>query len=103
MISLEDLAFSYGRRSVLSGLDLTVAPGDILALEGGNGAGKSTLLRLACGALRPARGRIRVDGIDLLRSPRRARERIGFLGEGAPLPRDLTARAYLCHRARLKG
>ena len=47
----KDLAAGHGDRSLFSGLDLVVAPGDVIGLVGANGAGKSTLLRLLAGLL----------------------------------------------------
>src|SRR5512143_3669615 len=44
-----DLAAAYGDRPLFSGLDLVVAPGDVIGLVGANGAGKSTLLRILAG------------------------------------------------------
>ncbi|GAA1329912.1 ABC transporter ATP-binding protein [Saccharothrix algeriensis] len=52
-------------RPVLDGLDLTVRPGEVLAVVGRNGAGKTTLIKLLTGLLRPAEGRITLDGADL--------------------------------------
>ncbi len=52
-LQVRGLAASYGARELFSGLDLNVAPGDIVGLVGPNGAGKSTLLRILAGA-RPA-------------------------------------------------
>ena len=43
----KDLAAGHGDRALFSGLDLVVAPGDVVGLVGANGAGKSTLLRIA--------------------------------------------------------
>ena len=44
-----DLSAGHGARVLFSGLDLTVAPGDVIGLVGANGAGKSTLLGLLAG------------------------------------------------------
>ena len=55
------LAAGYADRLLFSGLDLVVAPGDVLAVVGANGAGKSTLLRLLAGAERPESGSIVVS------------------------------------------
>jgi NitT/TauT family transport system ATP-binding protein len=53
----------HGQRNLaLDGLDLTVEPGQIVALIGPNGCGKSTALRIASGLLRPDRGEVLVDG-----------------------------------------
>jgi ATPase subunit of ABC transporter with duplicated ATPase domains len=51
-----DLAAGFGARPLFSGLDLVVAPGDVVGLVGANGAGKSTLLRLLAGLARPEHG-----------------------------------------------
>ncbi|MFD1516421.1 ABC-F family ATP-binding cassette domain-containing protein [Pseudonocardia yunnanensis] len=53
-----DLAAGHGARVLFSGLDLVVAPGDVVGLVGANGAGKSTLLRLLAGELEPEEGKI---------------------------------------------
>ncbi|OII65375.1 heme ABC transporter ATP-binding protein [Streptomyces sp. CC53] len=55
------LAAAHGERSLFSGLDLVVAPGDVIGLVGVNGAGKSTLLRLLAGLDTPEHGEIRLS------------------------------------------
>ncbi|MFF3286645.1 ABC-F family ATP-binding cassette domain-containing protein [Streptomyces sp. NPDC003023] len=57
----KDLAAGHGDRSLFSGLDLVVAPGDVIGLVGVNGAGKSTLLRMLAGLDRPDRGELRLS------------------------------------------
>ncbi|MCW7990948.1 ABC-F family ATP-binding cassette domain-containing protein [Streptomyces nigrescens] len=52
----KDLAAGHGERVLFSGLDLVVAPGDVIGLVGANGAGKSTLLRLLAGLDTPEEG-----------------------------------------------
>lgn len=54
----------YGQKTAVDGVDLTVAPGEIVGVIGPNGAGKTSLLECVEGLRRPARGRIRVHGID---------------------------------------
>ena len=58
---------SFGRARILQDLDLSLRPGEALAVIGPNGAGKSTLLRLLAGLLRPDQGEIRVQGQPLAR------------------------------------
>ncbi|HUR05995.1 MAG TPA: ABC-F family ATP-binding cassette domain-containing protein [Nonomuraea sp.] len=58
---VKDLAAGHGERVLFSGLDLVVAPGDVIGLVGANGAGKSTLLRLLAGLDRPEEGSIRLS------------------------------------------
>ncbi|MFE0020265.1 ABC-F family ATP-binding cassette domain-containing protein [Amycolatopsis sp. NPDC059021] len=57
----KDLAAAHGDRTLFSGLDLVVAPGDVVGLVGVNGAGKSTLLRTLAGLNRPEAGGIRLN------------------------------------------
>ena len=65
-IELEDVSFSYpGRSSVLDGANLTIAPGQTVALIGESGVGKSTLAALLLRFYDPLRGSVRIDGDDL--------------------------------------
>src|SRR4051794_16713469 len=57
----KDLASGHGDRTLFSGLDLVVAPGDVVGLVGVNGAGKSTLLRTLAGLAKPDGGEIRLN------------------------------------------
>ena len=65
MLEVRDLEAGYGDARAVSGVTLTVAPGEIVALLGPNGAGKSTLLKAVAGLVRPRAGTIRWDGEDL--------------------------------------
>ncbi|WP_030686714.1 ABC-F family ATP-binding cassette domain-containing protein [Streptomyces globisporus] len=57
----KDLAAGHGERTLFAGLDLVVAPGDVIGLVGANGAGKSTLLRLLAGLDTPEEGQLRLS------------------------------------------
>ncbi|MFD3331972.1 ABC-F family ATP-binding cassette domain-containing protein [Streptomyces sp. NPDC058700] len=57
----KDLAAGHGERTLFAGLDLVVAPGDVIGLVGANGAGKSTLLRLLAGMDTPEEGELRLS------------------------------------------
>src|SRR5713226_3729360 len=59
-----DLACIRGGREVFSGLGLAVADGEALAISGPNGAGKSSLLRVIAGLVRPAGGKLALEGAD---------------------------------------
>ena len=63
MLTLAAVRAGYGDRIVLDGIDLSVAPGERIALVGHNGAGKSTIIRAVTGQIRPASGEIRFDGV----------------------------------------
>ncbi|SHI13549.1 ABC transporter ATP-binding protein [Desulfofustis glycolicus] len=66
-ITLTDLHFRYPGQAkpVLSGLSLTIKPGEVVALVGANGAGKSTLVKLLCRLYDPEQGNIAIEGTDL--------------------------------------
>ena len=65
MLEIRDLEAAYGDIRVLTGVTLTVGPGEIVALLGPNGAGKSTLLNSIAGLLRPRAGAVTFEGEDL--------------------------------------
>jgi branched-chain amino acid transport system ATP-binding protein len=69
ILTIEDLAVSYGHIEAVKGIDLVLGEGEITALVGANGAGKSTSLLAVSGLLKPARGRVMFDGVDLLSLP----------------------------------
>jgi branched-chain amino acid transport system ATP-binding protein len=62
VIAVAGLVVRYGPATALAGVDLTVAPGEMVALVGPNGAGKSTLVDALSGVVKPAEGRIEVRG-----------------------------------------
>lgn len=62
MITINDLGFSYGEKSVLKNITMTLEEGQIYGLLGENGVGKTTLLTLLCGLKKPSAGSILTDG-----------------------------------------
>ncbi len=69
---------AYGPVRALFGVDLRVAPGELVGLCGPNGVGKSTLLRVLSGLHRPAAGRIELDGQDVTGTSAVRRVRLGL-------------------------
>ena len=67
LLSVRDLAVSYGHIEAVRGIDLALNQGEITALVGANGAGKSTALLAISGLLKPLRGSVMLDGLDLTR------------------------------------
>ncbi len=95
-IAVRGLVKKYGARTVLDGLDLTVARGETYALLGPNGAGKSTTIEILEGFRRADGGSATVLGEDPARAPRTWRARIGIVGQqtgdlGVFTPRELIA------------
>ncbi|MDR1635158.1 MAG: heme ABC transporter ATP-binding protein [Bifidobacteriaceae bacterium] len=62
LLQTRAVEYSVGQAQILRGIDLTVRPGEILAVAGPNGAGKSTLLAVLAGDLRPTCGQVTLDG-----------------------------------------
>ncbi|MDQ6839511.1 MAG: heme ABC exporter ATP-binding protein CcmA [Actinomycetota bacterium] len=79
-----------GRFPVLAGVDLDVARGDVVLLQGANGAGKTSLLRACAGLLRIASGSAEVLGADVIADPRAVRRHTGLFGHSTALYDDLS-------------
>jgi len=69
LLDCRNLDVAYGQVQVLFGVDFSVAEGETVALLGTNGAGKSTLLKAAAGLVRPTRGSVAFDGVDITGRP----------------------------------
>lgn len=65
LVEIEDVAFGYGARPVLKGINLTARRGQVVAIMGSSGCGKTTLLRLIGGQIKPSQGSVRVAGESL--------------------------------------
>jgi ABC-type multidrug transport system ATPase subunit len=102
MIKLERFEKRYGKLQAVWPLDLEIPRGESFALLGPNGGGKTTVLRAIVGLHAPTAGRVLVDGVDVARSPDRAKARLAFVPQGVSLPGMLTAREVLTLFARLK-
>ena len=87
-----DLTKSYGGRTVVRGVSLMVASGEIVGLLGPNGAGKTTTFYMAVGLTAPDSGRVTLDGADVTDDPMyvRARKGIGYLPQEPSIFRGLT-------------
>ena len=88
----EALTKSYGGRTVVLGVNLDVAPGEVVGLLGPNGAGKTTTFYMAVGLTAPDAGRVILDGRDVTNDPMyiRARKGIGYLPQEPSIFRGLT-------------
>ncbi len=93
----------FGDFTAVDDLALEVARGSIFAFLGANGSGKSTTIRMLIGLLRPSAGSIEVDGVDVIRQPRRVRDRIGYMGQRVSLYQGLSLRENVEFYAGLHG
>ena len=96
-LAVEDVVAGYGGAPVLDGISILIKPATITAVLGANGAGKTTLLRTITGLVRPRRGRITVDGVNLARRPPEAVARAGVahVPEGQGVITELTVEENL--------
>jgi phospholipid/cholesterol/gamma-HCH transport system ATP-binding protein len=93
LVEVQDVHYSIGGRTIFSGLSLAVPRGRITAIMGPSGTGKTTLLRLMTGQIKPDRGRILFDGIDVstltTRELYELRLRMGMLFQNGALLTDM--------------
>jgi ABC-2 type transport system ATP-binding protein len=96
-LAVEGLRRSYGEFEALHGLDLTVEPGECVALIGHNGSGKTTAVRMIGGLIEPSAGVVRVAGHDMHaeRSSLAARAALSLVPDNPMLYGDLTVREHL--------
>jgi lipopolysaccharide export system ATP-binding protein len=93
----EHLTKSYGGRTVVRGVNLDIASGEVVGLLGPNGAGKTTTFAMVVGLASPDSGRVLLDGADITDDPMyvRARRGIGYLPQEASIFRGLTVEQNL--------
>ncbi len=91
-IVLENIHKSYGRRVIVSRVNISVAQGEVVGLLGPNGAGKTTTFYIATGLEKPNQGRVWLDNQDItaLSMHKRARLGIGYLAQEPSIFRHLS-------------
>jgi phospholipid/cholesterol/gamma-HCH transport system ATP-binding protein len=94
LVELRDVEFRYDARPVLTGIDMAIGRGKVVAIMGLSGSGKTTILRLIGGQLNPSRGSVSVDGQRIQQLSHRAlyalRRRMGMLFQFGALFTDYT-------------
>lgn len=90
-LSARNLTLSYGKETVIDGLNLDIPRGKITVLIGSNGCGKSTLLRSLARLMKPRGGAVLLDGRDIARLPtRQVARKLAVLPQGPVAPEGLT-------------
>lgn len=103
MLQLDHLTKSFdGKTAVVDDVNLTLKPG-LLGLIGHNGAGKTTLMQMLATLSKPSRGRILLEGQDIVAKPELMRRRLGYLPQDFGVYANLTALEFLQYFAALKG
>ncbi|MFT9076665.1 ABC transporter ATP-binding protein [Ethanoligenens sp.] len=95
MIEVSHLTKRYGEKYAVRDISFDVKDGEILGFLGPNGAGKSTTMNILTGYLSSNEGTVKIDGVDVLEQPLKAKKNIGYLPEQPPLYPDMTVDEYL--------
>ena len=91
MIHVENLVKTFGEVKAVNGVSFDVQAGEIFAFLGPNGAGKTTTIQMLTTLIRPAGGRIAIDGLDPQTQPHEVRRRFGIVFQDPSLDGELTA------------
>lgn len=103
MVDIQGLRKRFGPITAVDDVSFQVSRGEVLGFLGPNGAGKSTTMKMITGFLAPDAGTVSVDGDDIAEHPVRAKQKLGYLPEGAPLYADMTPLAFLRFAGRIRG
>lgn len=103
MIQVENITKKYGSFVAVNNINFEIEEGEIVGFLGPNGAGKSTTMNMITGFIEPSSGKIIVDGYDISKKPKKAKQQIGYMPEGVPLYSDLTVKEFVTYMAELKG
>lgn len=103
MIRLVQLTKRYGKFTAVDGIDLVIPTGELFGFLGPNGAGKTTTFRMIAGILQPTSGTVEIGGIDIIRRPLEAKQRLGFIPDRPFVYDKLTGGEFLRFAAALYG
>jgi ABC-2 type transport system ATP-binding protein len=95
LLQAKELSRSFGQFQAVARVDLEIHAGEIVILTGSNGAGKTTLLLCLSGLLHPTSGKILIEGYDLYRDERAAKQRLAFVPDVPRFYQELTAWEHL--------
>lgn len=102
-ILIEDLHKSYGEKEVLLGLNLEVHEGELFGFIGRNGIGKSTTIDCMIGAKKFNKGRIELNGYDIVKDPIDAKKSLGYVASEPTCYEEMTGYDYLEFVASIYG
>ncbi len=95
MIQVDHLTKRFGKFTAVNDISFEVQRGEVFALLGPNGSGKTTTMKSVVGLNVPTLGRVVVNGIDVLRKPKEAKQFVSYLPQRVVFPESLTAREVL--------
>ena len=91
MITASNVALSYGKRVIFKDVNIKFTPGNCYGLIGANGAGKSTTVNILNTLVKPDKGEVYIDGINLFKEPDRCKQMMGVVPQEISLYDNLTA------------
>ena len=103
MIAAEGLVKTFGSRTAVDGISFSVQPGEVLGFLGPNGAGKTTTMRMLAGFVAPTAGRAEICGFSIDEHPVAAKQKLGYLPEGAPTYGEMTPGDFLRFIGEVRG
>jgi ABC-type multidrug transport system ATPase subunit len=102
VIQVDHLTKRFGKFTAVNDISFEVRRGEVFALLGPNGSGKTTTMKSVVGLNVPTRGRVVVNGIDVLRQPKQARQFVSYLPQRVVFPESFTARELLRFYGRIR-
>ncbi len=103
LVETRALVKRFGAFTAVDGVSFKVERGEVVGFLGPNGAGKSTTMKIIAGFLEPTEGSAFVSGHDSQLEPLAARQKLGYLPEGAPAYPDMSVGAFLEFVAAMRG
>jgi len=103
MVEVKNLTKKYGSRTAIDNLNFTINAGEIVGFLGPNGAGKTTTMNIMSGFIAASAGDVKINGIDIVDEPERAKSNIGYLPDTPPLYGEMRVIEYLNFVADIKG
>ena len=103
MITIEGLTKRFGLFTAVDNISVAIGSGEVLGFLGPNGAGKSTTMKMLTGYLPITSGQAAICGYDVVEESLRARAKVGYLPEGAPLYGDMSGLSFLNFVAEIRG
>ncbi len=100
---IEDIKKRYNNILALKGVSFGLSQGEVVGFLGPNGAGKSTMLKILIGLLKPDKGNVFYNSIDILKNPNEIKSVLGYVPEKNDIYNHMTGFEYLLFVGRLRG
>lgn len=102
-VVVQGLSVKFGDYFAVRDISFSVSRGEIFGFLGANGAGKTTTIRVLCGLLLPSSGFVKVCDLDVLKSSREVKSKVGYMSQRFTLYDDMTVKENLAFAGSLRG